>query len=470
MRFKVLVLTAALAAVVLGPPVAQADEAATARLQALQERLLALEDRIDERQEAIAVNRDLLDRHVESAPDVSQGSGLDGFFSGLEVGGHIAASYVWAGENPSKGTKGTGSPAPTTTQPMCQFNCNHNTFSLDAVKLEIGKPTNGSGTAGFQLDLLFGQNAAILDTGTASLSGYTTSPGGSDTDLFIQEAYLMYNHNGVDFLFGKFETLLGYEVLDSVENPNISHGLLYTWAIPLLHTGVLASGQFNENLGWAAGVTNGFNNALDLNENKGILAQLRYGGGPLSASLQTYYGADMARQPPSFGPASTVNTTSERQTDDALIVDLVATYKASDSLNFWLQADWGEQEDVAGFVATDYDDRIWYGAEVGTQIQLNDKLSLALRGEYFFDEKGTRTLKQTEKFPATEDAVFYSLTGTLSYAMTPNLTTRAEVRFDRADWSTGTDKIFPSGTTTPSVSDNEEDAVTGYLEVSYSFD
>ena len=45
-----------------------------------------------------------------------------------------------------------------------------------------------------------------------------------------------------------WETLLGYEVMDSVANRNVTQGLLFTYAIPLVHTGLQASGKIGQGL------------------------------------------------------------------------------------------------------------------------------------------------------------------------------------------------------------------------------
>ena len=90
---------------------------------------------------------------------------------------------------------------------------------------------------------------------------------------------------------GQWETLLGYEVIDSVANRNVTHGLLFTYAIPLVHTGLQASGKIGGSdsaFGWAAGYVNGWNNPIDTNDNKGVLGQLSYSSGVFSTALNGY--------------------------------------------------------------------------------------------------------------------------------------------------------------------------------------
>ena len=177
------------------------------------------------------------------------GAGGESFWDSLTIGGHLAASY---------GYNFGGGDAAGSNNVLCQFNCAQNQFKVDAIKLEIGKPSDGPGTAGFQFDLLFGQNADISRGLSPTASGGAF--GDDDFSVFVQQAYLEYNWDGTLIKFGNWETLLGYELIDSNDNPNISHGILFTWAIPLYHTGVLLSGDLSEGMGWALGFSNGFNN------------------------------------------------------------------------------------------------------------------------------------------------------------------------------------------------------------------
>ncbi|MEE9280028.1 MAG: outer membrane beta-barrel protein [Myxococcota bacterium] len=413
------------------------------RIEAMEQRLLALEDRLNASEDVIAAQRDLL--KAQATPAVSQGGGLDSFLSGLEVGGHVTTSYLYNFNSPRSGPSGA--------QPLCQFNCNSNEFSLDAAKLEIGKAATNPGDAGFQLDLLFGQNADIsrfLSPTHGPLAGGVGVNVDDDFSLFVQQAYVSYNYNGVELKMGNFETLLGWELIDSHKNYNVTHGILFTWTIPLYHTGLMAGGSLGENVGWNLGFVNGFNNTVERNDSKGVLGLISLDEGPFFASLSAYYGAD-AFQGTAGQPGSS---------DDQLILDLVATYTPNDDLTFWLNVDYGEQEDgdpTGG-------DADWWGIAVGTNVTINDKLSFALRGEYFEDDDNVRGIAN-----AARDFEAYSLTGTLAYKLTDHLTVRTELRYDKADDDRiggGDGEIFPDD----SSSGFEDDALYGIVEVSYVFD
>lgn len=448
----------ALAALVAVPLGAAADDGAAARMKSMEERLLALEDKLEASTATIEAQRELIQR---SAPAVSQGSKMDSFLSDLDIGGFVTGSYSYNLNRPNSNTGGS---------PLCQFNCQHDEFTFDAAMFSIGKEAANPGQAGFQLDLLFGENAQILRSEGRSQSS------ASDEDIYVQEAYVSYNWDGTLLKFGKWETLLGYEVLDSYRNPNVTHGILFTWAIPLVHTGVLAQGNIGETIGWGLGLTNGFNNVQDTNDNKGIVGIVSMDSGPLFTSLSWFYGSERANTPANAVPGEPGTT------DDVLILDLVASLELSDTSSLWLNVDYGEVEDAllvpfGGGTPLNDDSEFW-GVAIGGTFALSDKLSLSLRGEYWEDEDDVRGAGQigTGGFGTggatlgreDMDVEIYSLTGTLKYQMTDNAVLRTELRYDKAedDLSTSDGNIFPRGGGTT----GKDESLLGIVEVSYIFD
>lgn len=435
-----LVAVLALGLLVPHPASAEGDSDAE-RMKNLEQRLMALEDKLEASTATIDAQRELLREH--SAPAVSQGSALDEFFSGLEVGGRVTASYI----------HNFGRPDTTTarTQPLGQFNLDHESFKLDAAKIEIGKAAAEPGTAGFQLDILWGDNADILG-----------GVGSADDRLsYIQQAYALYNYEGIQIAAGKWETLLGYELIDSTANPNISHGLLFTWAIPLHHTGLLASGNVDENVGWALGVANGFNNVTDTNDNKALLAQINFTQGPLFGSVSGYYGAD----------GGFTNTTNSANVDDQYILDIIASYDIGDQTHLWINFDYGRQQDVVfasgPFAGQGPKDAGWWGVAVGAKHQLSDQIYAAVRAEHFKDEEGYRLFGsgRTAGFNSS-DVSAQSLTGTLGMNLTQALLARAELRYDRIEADRDQDEGFKfrkNGNT-------DDNQWLGIVEVSYNFD
>ena len=455
-----------------------------ARLRGMEERLRALEDKLDDSQATIEAQREILKLHA--APDVAQGSGMDAFFSSLEVGGFLSMSYAYNFNTPNEGIG---------SQALNQFNVRHNEFSFDAAKLEIGKPAAEPGSAGFQLDLLYGQNADILQSSDFVDAG--NSSGTSTHGVFVQQAYISYNFEGIELWFGQFETLLGWEVIDSHENYNITHGVLFTYAIPLFHVGVLASGDLNEQIGWALGLTNGFNNSYDINDNKGLLGQLSFEDGGVFGSASVYWGEE---SPPNNGvngstlppfnavtPVPGVSATQQnlsRSSDDIFIVDVIGSFEASDDMTLWVNWDWGRLQNAcfvvgpAGCATPGPHDRSRYwGVSGGAAMDLNDDLSAAVRFEWFEDKdnvRGADSGNGTSFAVANDDFKTWNVTGTLSYDLTENLSARIEGRYDGADARTrfappasgGGGRIFP-GDESDTFSKRE---VLGIFQVNYVFD
>jgi hypothetical protein len=368
-------------------------------------------------------------------------SKLDAWFDTVTIGGYTSASFIYNQNNPDN---------PIYSQTTNQFDLDHNTFKLDAAKLEFGRAAAAPGEAGFQIDLVWGDNAGILGGSRFNTPGYA-----SDNFSYVQEAYAAYNWNDVLLKFGKWETLLGYEVIDTVSNKNVTQGLLFTYAIPLVHTGLLASGKVNEEIGWAAAVANGWNNVTDTNDNKGVIGQLNYTAGPFFTALNVYYGSD-------GNTGFTGQTVESFNQDRATVLDWLAQITVNDQLALWWNIDYGTQEDVVFLTGPNTGSQrnaAWIGGALGMQYLFNEKTSLALRGEVFRDNKGYR-------IAVGNDTMAYSATATLGYKLTDNLLTRLEVRYDSFDTDDASDEIYPQGAF-PGGSDDE---VYGILNVAYIFD
>jgi hypothetical protein len=435
-----------------------------AGLEALEARVMALEDKLAASEATIAEQRELI---AAQTPSVGEGNALDSFLSGLEFGGYVAGSYLYNFNNPDVNAA---------SQALCQFNCDHNQFTLDAVKLELGKPASEPGTAGFQIDLLFGEDASIFNSLTPDSTGrFTTTTvdsGGdtvsfsflvhepSDSDIFVQEAYASYNWRGVELRLGKWETLLGNEVIDHHKNYNVTHGILFTWAIPLFHTGVLAGGTLGESFGWKVGVTNGFNNSVDEGDNKGVLGQLTFASGPISTALSTYIGT-----PGGFAHTRANGNVVEDDDTMSQIYDLVLHYIPIDPLDTWVNVDYGRTDFSSDNVLSGgRGEASWFGVATGFNYNLTERLNFAMRGEWFLDDNASR-LGGLFSVPV-EDVTAISGTATLGYKLTDNLKARLELRHDMVD----PDPDANLFTKHDEGLADEDQATYGIFELSYVFD
>jgi len=410
-----------------------------------------LEDQLAASQVTIKEQNQLL--RSAGTPAVGQGATLDGFLNGLEIGGHITASYIYNFGNPDTNSS---------QQPLNGFNVNHNTFELDAAKLEIGRPAAEPGSAGFQLDMLLGGNNQIL-------CDYSPSSSSTDIGVCIQQAYVAYNYDDIVFHFGKWETLLGVDVIDSPYNNHIQQGMGFVFGQPTFHNGLLAKGNLTEEIGWAAAVANGFDNMTDSGDNKGVLGQLSYDADPLEVSFQFFVGSEGTRTRVSNG-----NVVGDNN-NDTQIYDLVAKYAAGPDTNLWLNIDYGFNDYASNVIGGPFlsdstgSDTRWRSFAGGIKQALNEKLSIALRGEYFHDDGGVRLgLAQGIAPAAIGDVDVTSVTATLAYELTENLKARVEYRRNMWDSDPGTDIFENENDVTGIPSDDDQDV--GIVEVSYVFD
>ncbi|HTO07208.1 MAG TPA: outer membrane beta-barrel protein [Myxococcota bacterium] len=421
----------------------------------MESRITQLEDKLAASQKTIDEQEAMLKQ--QATPAVSAGtepSKLDAFLNTVQVNGFVAASYEYSFNNPDN---------PLFANATNQFNVDHNTFNLDAAKIELTRPAANPGDVGFQLDLTYGTNALILG-GTRGLYPVGTM---ANEGFYIQDMNVQYNWDNVLLKFGQWETLLGYEVIDSIANKNVTHGLLFTYAIPLVHTGIQASSKIGETgIGWAGAVVNGWNNSTDTNDNKGLLGQLNYGNSDSSFStyLTGYYGADGNT---GFADVTgTVLNVKRPSTAPAMVLDWNANFNANSQLTFWANADWGIQKNVIYFGGPNAGknlDPVWYGLALGTQYAFTDAWSLAVRGEWLRDTAGYRIV-------VGNNTSAYSLTGTLAYKLTANLLARAELRYDALTTDGFGDHLFPSGRNNDTQTNFSNNNYQGIIQVAYIFD
>lgn len=286
-------------------------------------------------------------------------------------------------------------------------------FNLNVVKLSLERPV-GETTwgAGYKVDLLFGPDANIYGTQSDVSTGAS--------DFGIKQAYVNLRApigNGIDFKVGVWDTIIGYEVFESGNNPNYSRSYGY-FIEPTTHTGVLASYQVNEVIGLSAGIANGYGPTIN---NAAAHAE----------GAKTYMGAITLTAPDSAGFLA----------GSALYAGVV---DSSTSLNLSGMA--GNPGDVVNWyiggamptpieglsvgAAHDYrsnalaDGSFEHATSIYASLQATDKLRLNGRAEYAEASKvaGLGGSGLTEVF---------GLTGTIDYSLWANVISRLEARWDR---------------------------------------
>ena len=156
------------------------------------------------------------------------------------ISGYVDTSAQW---NPGTGNANV---------PPYRFNSSSKAdgFNLDVIQLTIQKPLDESDwAAGYRADLWFGPDANAL----------STSSSGMDTgDFALRQAYVALRApigTGLDFKMGVFDSIIGYESLESGNNPNYTRS--YGNSIePTTLTGLLTSYRFCDCFSASFGIAN----------------------------------------------------------------------------------------------------------------------------------------------------------------------------------------------------------------------
>ncbi len=322
--------------------------------------------------------------------------------SSTTISGYIDTSAHW---NPGTGN---ANPAPYS------FNAGkQDGFNLNSVMLSLSKPLEeGQWSSGYQLDLSFGPDSGAVNN--AVTGGLLSNLGLSE---HIRQAYVALRApvgNGLDIIFGRFDTILGYESSDSYKNPNYTRSYGYT-ITPTEHTGVLLAYHVSDLLSLKAGVANtantSFINARNGNATESQKAYLA--GITLTAPDATgFLKGSVLNIAALHGPT----TAAGAQVTDISVNGSIAT--PLEGLR--LGASWDELFDVGA-------PHTWVAAAYASfRPAPESKLSFHARGEYYHGAGallGVAPLK----------AHIWGLTGTVQYDLWQNVISRLEVRWDRSD-------------------------------------
>ncbi len=369
-------------------------------LRAMQQRINELENEVSKLKAAPpattaegAAPAEGLETRVEKLEGLS-------ILKGIEIHGFLAGNYTYNLNRPKSRKNG-----------LLLFNEDDNTFSLNQANIQISKTADNG--LGFLADIDFGDTAEIVGGVTRWSNSATNSE--SRNSIELRQAYLTYKFgigNGLTLKAGKFVTLHGAEVIKSWNsfNYNISNSILFGWAIPFTHTGLMASYSFNDYVGMDLGLVNGWDNVADNNDGKTVHAGLTLKPHP---QLSFYISG-------SYGPEQNDRGDSKR----AMLTTLV-TYKPTDRLTFILDHNWGNESELVenskGNLTKSAD---WHGVAGYAIYSLTDKLTASLRAEWFSDMDATRTgLKQD----------LWEITPTLTYSIAEGLFARFEYRHDESN-------------------------------------
>jgi len=290
-------------------------------------------------------------------------------------------------------------------------------FNLNAVELTLEKPIDPGQEwgAGYKVDLFMGPDAVTLATPST----------GTAADFGVKQAYVSLHApvgNGLDFQMGVWDTIIGYEVTDSIKNPNFTRAYGYTIE-PSTQTGIRAAYLFSETLAAIVGVADTFG------------PQINQRAFPARAeSYKTYLGSFTLTAPTSLGFLAGATLTG------CVINGFNAGANAGASAD---QTSWyiggtintplkglkvGASYDYAGVSQQALSEANYANATaLYASYQATEKLSLHARGEYASSD--ALTSAGTPLLGATK---IVAATATLQYDLWKNVLSRIEFRWDHS--------------------------------------
>lgn len=342
--------------------------------------------------------------------------------SSTTLSGFVDTSAIWK-FGTGNGGKGVNNPQPGDTFPGRSYDGTpkQDGFNLNLVELTLSKPIDDKGTwaAGYNVTMMYGPDAV----------NYNQSPGAGLSDFGLKDTYVALKvpvGNGVILKAGNFTEFLGYEVIESGNNPNFSRSYGF-FVEPTQMTGLLGSYQFNDVLGVQAGVANTWS--------PGLNARPTRAGKPAAESEKTYMGLVTLTAPKSFGLLSG-STLSVGMIDGlgsgsaSPASDFTSFYVGGTTPTPWKALQVGYAWEYRGTKAVGTAPSSYANAgSIYLMYQAAEKLKFASRAEYASGSAGTWYTVNAAATSHPRNEVF-GWTFTADYALWANVISRVEFRWD----------------------------------------
>ena len=303
-----------------------------------------------------------------------------------------------------------------------------NSFTLDKVELWAFKEPTEESPFGFYFSSWFGEVAQRLSPdGVGSLVPGASAVGRADDDDFtIYQAYVSWKipiGKGLDVDFGRHVTWFGYELEESHWNANWSRSLIFTFAEPAVHNGLILSYPVLDNLSVSTYFNNGSGQLVggfvDNNEAKSFGYQFAYDFKAPILGDSTLVVNGM------HGPELDNNNHDWRHWWDVWYEFTIA-----DRITSGTNVDWGTESGTNLRSSRLGKNAKWWGVSQVFKTEFTDWFELGLRGEYFWDQDGARA-----GIPGISLAEF---TSTFTFKpVGPNFIVRPELRWDKVVSSHG---------------------------------
>jgi hypothetical protein len=174
-------------------------------------------------------------------------------------------------------------------------------FNLNVIELNLEKPVDAADQwgAGYKVSLLAGPDASAFNTVSPAI-GVTKA----NSDFAVKQAYVALHApvgNGLDFKVGVWDTLIGYEVFESINNPNVTRSYGYSME-PTTHTGIQATYQVCDVVSVSAAIANTYGPTIN---GRAFIGPANGGvEGPQAESYKTYMASMTFTAPTNWGAMS----------------------------------------------------------------------------------------------------------------------------------------------------------------------
>lgn len=337
--------------------------------------------------------------------------GFRGWFDGV----------CWEGWLDQGFTLNTLSPRNRTNGPVT-FNDRSNDYQLNQLYMRLVRDVDSEGCVwdvGGRMDLLYGTDSIYVTArGLEVRDDLSPKWNAQRYGLAMPQCYMeVYSPwgNGLSMKLGHFYSILGYESVEAPKNFFYSHSYLFQYE-PFTETGFLGETRLGD-FTIQAGMTRGFNNWEDNNNDMGFLGGINWASRNRRTKIALCVDAAREQADPSTNVSS--------------VYSLVFQQKLGRSWECVLQHDYGS-EPGAGI---DRSTAKWYGLDTYLFYTINDRWKAGTRFEWFRDEGGSRVPG------ANRTADYFGLSSGVNWTPSDRLIVRSELRWD---W-TGTAGYNPFG-------------------------
>jgi hypothetical protein len=345
------------------------------------------------------------------------------------------------------------------------FDTRTESLQFDSIDLSVVRNvdyTKKTVDIGFTVEGMYGTDASFIHSNGLTFYGGTGGAGGVNTatsgnfastgprnqaDLVQANFTVMlpFGH-GIGIEGGKFDTLVGYEVIDGPSNPFFSHSFIFGEE-PYTHTGLL--GIYNvtdpndatQSLTAIAGFSRGWDQATeDNNGSLDIMGQVKYQQFSAPGVVKNFVALAFITGDET---ASGNETTAVQHNGWRTLFDLTGSYTVSDQLTLggnamyaWQAQDAVETNTLGAITTGNPGTSQWYGVAGYAKYTFCDQVALNLRAEWFDDQDGGAVTQLGAPGTQNISNQFYEITLGVTYKPLADdkyfngLAIRPEVRWD----------------------------------------